>query len=132
PPRSRSTLFPYTTLFRSTNNPMRIMNGEEFAIRLVDYSHQSLVYQWYATNPDDPSSRPVRPDVTNRELVATYLLTQEERDNYLAGRSIDWVDAVLRKGAIKNYNLNLSGKNGDKLNYFVSANYSDVEGILIK
>lgn len=114
-----------------TNNPMRVMNGEEFAIRLVDYSHQSLVYQWYATNPDDPSSRPVRPDVTNRELVATYLLTQEERDNYLAGRSIDWVDAVLRKGAIKNYNLNLSGKNGDKLNYFVSANYSDVEGILI-
>lgn len=112
-----------------TNNPMRVMNGDEFAERLVDWNYQSQLYQWYGTNPDSPANRPVRPDVTDRELVASYLLTEEERDNYRAGRSIDWVDAVLRKGAIKNYNLSLSGKNGKKLNYFVSGNYSDIDGI---
>src|SRR5690606_7466342 len=74
-----------------TNNRRRVMNAEEFATRLGDYSHQNLVYQWYATNPESPEGRPVRPDVTDRQLVSTYLLTQEEKDNYLAGNSIDWV-----------------------------------------
>ncbi|ODS80888.1 MAG: hypothetical protein ABS46_13075 [Cytophagaceae bacterium SCN 52-12] len=114
---------------KMTNNPMRVMNGDEFATRLVDYNHQSLVYQWYATNPTSAEGRPVRPDVTDRQLVASYLLTQEERENYLAGREIDWVDAVLRTAPIRNYDLNLSGKNGNKLNYFVSGSYTDVDGI---
>ncbi len=116
---------------KMTNNPMRVMNGDEFATRLVDYNHQSLVYQWYATNPTSAEGRPARPDVTDRNLVASYLLTQEERDNYLAGREIDWVDAVLRTAPIKNYDLNLAGKSGNKLNYFLSGSYTDVDGIQV-
>ncbi|MCE4566706.1 TonB-dependent receptor [Maribellus sp. CM-23] len=112
-----------------TNNPMRVMNAEEFAVRLVDWSHQNLVYQWYTTNPTSAAGRPVRPDITNRELVATYLKTQEERDNYLAGNEIDWVDEVLHIAPMQNYNLSLSGKSGDRVNYFVSGSYADVEGI---
>ncbi|MEQ9439234.1 MAG: TonB-dependent receptor [Cyclobacteriaceae bacterium] len=111
-----------------TNNPMRVMNADEFATRLVDWSHQNLVYQWYQTNPTGPEGRPARPDVTNRELVSTYLLTQEEKDNYLAGNSIDWVDEVLQIAPMQNYNLSLSGMSG-KVNYFVSGSYTDVEGI---
>ncbi len=114
-----------------TNNPMRVMTGEEFAVRLVDWNHQSLVYNWYATNPDNEQNRPQRPDVTNRELVANYLPTQEERDNYLAVRSIDWVDAVLRRAPMRNYNLSLSGKSANKINYFLSGAYTDVDGIQI-
>lgn len=114
-----------------TNNPMRVMNGDEFAERLLDWNYQSNLYKWYATNPTSAENRPVRPDASNREVVAGNLLTQEERDNYLAGRSIDWVDAVLRKGSMKNYNLNISGKNGDKLKYFVSGGYTDIDGIQI-
>ena len=114
-----------------TNNPMRVMNAEEFATRLVDYSHQNLVYQWYATNPESPEGRPVRPDVTDRQLVSTYLLTQEEKDNYLAGNSIDWVDEVLQVAPMQNYNLSVSGSSGNKINYFLSGSYSDVEGIQI-
>ncbi|MBY5959551.1 TonB-dependent receptor [Membranicola marinus] len=112
-----------------TNNPMRVMNGDEFAVRLVDYSHQNLLYQWYGTNPDGPEGRPVRPDVTDRNLVSTYLLTQEEKDNYLAGNYVDWVDEVLQVAPMQNYNLSLSGSSGDKLNYFISGSYTDVEGI---
>lgn len=114
-----------------TNNPMRVMNAEEFAIRLVDYNHQNLLYQWYATNPEGPEGRPERPDVTNRELVASYLLTQEERDNYLAGNSIDWVDEVLQVAPMQNYNLSISGSSNNKINYFLSGSYTDVEGIQI-
>ncbi len=114
-----------------TNNPMRVMTGDEFAIRLVDWNHQSLVQQWYATKPDNAQGRPVRPDVNDRNLVASYLLTQEEKDNYLAGRSIDWVDAVLRKAPMRNYNLSLSGKSSNKINYFISGAYTDVDGIQI-
>lgn len=112
-----------------TNNPMEVMDGDEFAVRLVDYSHQNLLYQWYGTNPENPSGRPVRPDVTDRNLVSTYLLTQEEKDNYLAGNYIDWVDEVLQVAPMQNYNLSLSGASGDKINYFVSGSYTDVEGI---
>ena len=114
-----------------TNNPMRVMNGDEFAVRLADWSHQNLVYQWYATNPTGPDGRPARPDVTNRELVATYLKTQEEKDNYLAGNEIDWVDEVLQIAPMQNYNLSLSGKSGDRVNYFVSGSFTDVDGILV-
>lgn len=112
-----------------TNNPMRVMNAEEFATRLVDWSHQNLVYQWYETNPTGPEGRPARPDVNNRELVATYLLTQEEKDNYLAGNEIDWVDEVLQVAPMQNYNLSLSGSSNNNLKYFISGSYTDVEGI---
>lgn len=114
-----------------TNNPMRVMNAEEFAVRLVDWDYQSKLYQWYATDPESVDSRPQRPDVTNRELVSSYLLTQEEKDNYLAGNEIDWVDQVLQVAPLQNYNLSLSGKSNEKLSYFVSGSYTDAEGIQI-
>src|SRR5690625_1237201 len=114
-----------------TNNPMRVMDAEEFAIRLVDWNYQNKLYQWYATNPEGPENRPERPDITDREYVASQLLTQEEKDNYLAGNGIDWVDEVLQVAPIQNYNLSLSGNNGERLNYFVSGSFTDVSGIQI-
>lgn len=118
----------YKGLQDMTNNPMRVMNAEEFAIRLLDWEHQEKVYQWYQTNPSGPSGRPVRPDVTNRETVASFLRTYEEQQNYLAGNEIDWVDEVLQVAPIQNYNLGLQGK-ADKTSYYLSASYTDVEGI---
>lgn len=111
-----------------TNNPMRVMNADEFAVRLVDWDWQSKVYNWYATNPTSPEGRPQRPDVTNRETVASYIRTFEEQQNYLAGNEIDWVDEVLQVAPMQNYNVSLQGMSG-KTNYFVSGSYSDVEGI---
>jgi TonB-dependent starch-binding outer membrane protein SusC len=111
-----------------TNNPMRVMNADEFAIRLVDWDHQEDVYNWYKTNPSSADGRPVRPDVTDRAVVASYLKTYEEQQNYLAGNEIDWVDEVLQVAPMQSYNLGLQGKS-DKVTYFLSSSYTDVEGI---
>jgi TonB-dependent starch-binding outer membrane protein SusC len=111
-----------------TNNPMKVMDAEQYAIRLVDYYYQQSLYQWYYKKPASADGKPVRPDITNRELVAARLRTQEEKDNYLAGKYIDWVDEVLQVAPIQNYNISFSGKS-NKTNYFVSASYTGEEGI---
>ncbi|MBV6640750.1 MAG: TonB-dependent receptor [Cyclobacteriaceae bacterium] len=112
-----------------TNNPMRVMNGDEYAIRLTDYFYQQSLYQWYATNPTSDAGKPVRPDVTDRTVVASTLRTQEERDNYVAGNEIDWVEEVLQTAPIQQYNLSYSGQS-ERTNYFISGSYVDQKGIL--
>lgn len=113
-----------------TNNPMRVMNAQEYAVRLVDYYYQQDLYSWYKTKPTGPEGKPVRPDVNNKELVAARLRTQEERDNYMAGNEIDWVDEITRIAPIQNYNINVSGKTTNS-NYYVSGSYTNEEGILL-
>ncbi len=111
-----------------TNNPMRVMNGEEYAIKMVDFYYQQSLYAWYKTNPTSSAGKPVRPDITDRNFVATKLNSQEERDNYLAGNETNWVDAVLRTAPIQNYNLSFSGKT-ERSNYFISGSYAKEDGI---
>src|SRR5690554_810872 len=112
-----------------TNNPMRVVNAEEYAVRMVDYYYQQEIYTWYKTNPVSDVGKPVRPDVTNPEAVSLRLRSQEEVDNYLAGNEINWVDEVLQIAPIQNYNLSLAGKASEKTNYFISGSYSNEEGI---
>src|SRR5690606_29883065 len=113
-----------------TNNPMKVMNAEQYAIRMVDYFYQQELYNWYRTNPTSDAGKPVRPDITNRETVAARLRTEEERQNYLAGNEIDWVDQVLRKGAsIANYDASFSGAS-ERVNYYASGSIAREEGIL--
>ena len=111
-----------------TNNPMRVMNADEFAVRLVDWNYQLKLYEWYATHPTSVADRPKRPDVTDRNLVAQYLATPEERNNYLAGNEIDWVKEVLRIAPLQNYSISLQG-GADNMSYYLSASYSDIKGI---
>jgi len=111
-----------------TNNPMRVMNAEEYAIRLVDYYYQQELYQWYYTNPTGEAGKPVRPDINDRNLVSQSLRTQEEKDNYVAGNSIDWVDEILQPAPIQQYNLSYSGQS-ERTSYFVSGSYTNEEGI---
>ena len=113
-----------------TNNPMKVMNAEQYAVRLSDYNWQQNLYIWYKTNPTSDVGKPVRPDPGNRAVIAPFLRTQEERDNYLAGNEIDWVKEVRQLAPIQNYNLNLSGKS-ERSNYFVSASYTNEEGIIL-
>lgn len=112
-----------------TNNPMKVMNAEQYAIRLSDYNWEQNLYLWYKTNPTSDAGKPVRPDITNRALIASFLRTQEERDNYIAGNEINWVKEVQQVAPIQSYNLNISGKS-EKSNYFLSASYTGEDGIL--
>jgi TonB-dependent SusC/RagA subfamily outer membrane receptor len=57
-----------------TNSPKRPMNGDEFAIRLVDFYYQQSLYNWYAKRPTSESDfggKPVRGDINDRDYVAT-------------------------------------------------------------
>jgi len=112
-----------------TNNPMSVMNADKYAVRLVDYYYQQDLYTWYRTNPTSDLGKPVRPDITNRETVSLRLRSQEEADNYLAGNEINWVDEVLHIAPTQNYNLSISGKATDKVNYYLSGSYTNEEGI---
>jgi len=119
----------YGTQFE-TNHPVKYMNADQYAERLTDYYHQQKLYKWYA-DPIGEGQKPGRPDVTNREIVASTLRTQEERDNYLAGRSIDWFDVAMRDNPIiQNYDLSYSGST-DKVNYYISGSYTGEEGIIV-
>jgi TonB-dependent starch-binding outer membrane protein SusC len=112
-----------------TNNPMKVMNAQQYAVRLVDWNYQQSLYTWYKTHPTSAAGKPVRPDVTDRNIVAAALRTQEESDNYLAGKEINWVDEVLRSmPIIQNYNLSYSGKS-ERSSYFVSGSYAKEQGI---
>lgn len=112
-----------------TNNKMEVMDAEQYAMKYVDYYYQQGLYNWYATHPTSDAGRPVYPDITNKEVVAGSLRYQEERDNYLAGKSVDWVKQVLRTAPIQNYNLSFSGKS-KFVNYFISGSYTGEDGIL--
>ncbi len=112
-----------------TNTPMKVMNAEQYAVRMLDYYYQQDLYAWYATGPTSDSGKPTRPDVTDRETVASFLRTEEEKTNYIAGNEVDWVDAVTRVAPIQNYNLSFAGKKNN-MNYFVSGGYVNEEGIL--
>ena len=112
-----------------TNNPMRVMNADQYAIRLIDYYYQQDLYNWYKSKPASSTGKPVIPNINDRNVVAARLRTQEERDNYLAGNQIDWVDQVLQRAPIQNYNLSMSGKT-ERNNYFVSGSYTGEDGIL--
>ncbi len=114
----------------SNTERTNVMNAEQYAVRLVDYYYQQDLYDWYKTNPTSAEGRPVRPDVTDRDLVASYLRTEEEQLNYLAGKEVDWVDEVFQTAPIQSYSLSVSGKT-DRTNYYLSTSYLDQEGILV-
>lgn len=121
----------YGTQFE-TNHPVKYMNGDQYALRLTDYYYQQSLYKWYATYPSGNNpDRPPYPNISDREEIASTLRTQEERENYLAGREIDWFDVVMRDNPIiQNYDLSYSGST-DKVNYYFSGSYTGEEGILV-
>ena len=57
-------------------------------------------------------------------------LTDTEREVWESGQFVDWVDLILRNGSRAEHNISLSG-GGEKVNYFVSGNFQEIEGVAI-
>lgn len=57
-------------------------------------------------------------------------LKPQEAANKDAGREIDWLDESTRTGWVQDYQLSVSGA-GEKMNYYLSAAYSDNKGVII-
>lgn len=112
----------------SNTDMTSVLNPRQYAEHLVDYYYQQKLYTWYATNPTSATGRPVRPDVNDKDIVASNLRTEEEKLNYLAGNSVNWVDEVLRNAPIQSYSLTVSGKT-PRTNYYLSTSYVDQKGI---
>ena len=113
-----------------TNSPEKVMNGDQFAIRLVDFYYQQSLYAWYATHPTSATGKPVRGDITDRNFVSTLIRTQQEKDNYLANKYVDWMKEIEQKAPIQNYDVSVSGK-ANKTNYYMSGSYTDQKGRLL-
>lgn len=101
-----------------------MMDAYEYA-QLSKGGHDAAYLQEVPTgSPDDPNS--VRP--------VGYHKIPEELLPYIAGveglTNTDWQDEIYRRAEIKRYNISASGGT-EKLNYFVSANHSAQEGIIL-
>lgn len=60
----------------------------------------------------------------------TFGFEQNEKENYLAGRSYDWQDWLFQNGQRKDYNFSVSGR-GDKMTYYWSMGYRDSESLRV-
>lgn len=132
--KTEKPLFQFNTYYgvQGITNTRRIdvMDAQQFALSRVYHSYQQTLRAWYQTGPTDGSSRPAPPDLQDRDLVATYLRTQEESDNYLSNKQTNWIDEVTRTAPIQNYNMSVSGQTG-RTNYYLSAAYVQQEGVLL-
>jgi len=52
-----------------------------------------------------------------------------EYDNYVNGRTVDWVDAVTQTGIMQDHNISVSG-GSEYAKYFVSGDFMDQKGVL--
>lgn len=69
------------------------------------------------------------PDDTD-EWMARMRFFPIEQENYLAGRTINWYDVVMRQGLRQDYDLSLSGGT-EQTKYYWSIGYVDNEGIRV-
>ena len=55
---------------------------------------------------------------------------QNEKENYLAGKSYDWQDWLFQTGKRQDYNFNVSGR-GNRVTYFWSVGLKDYESLQV-
>ena len=116
--------FSHSTGFQELSKKIDMMDAYEYA-QLSKDGHDAAYLQEVPTgSADDPNS--IRP--------VGYHKVPEELLPYIAGveglTNTDWQDAIYRSAIIQKYNLSISGGT-EKLNYFVSANHSNQDGIII-
>ncbi len=114
-----------------TNNPVKWMNAEQYAHRLVDYSYFQKLYTWYKKQPSGPTDlggKPVHPGYGD-EVVMPFLKSEDERKNWKAGNDINWIKEVSRVAPTSNYNFSISGGQ-EKFNYFASVSHTNQAGVL--
>lgn len=115
-----------------SNHPVKMMNAEQYAMKLVDYNYMQYLYNWYRkkpTGPADQGGKPVYPTITD-EVILGVLKSEGEREAFLAGNEVDWIDEVTQLAPMSNYDLSISGA-GEGFNYYVSGSYTDQKGVVV-
>ncbi len=116
--------FNHSTGFQEVSNKIDMMDAYQYA-QLSKEGHDAAYLQEVPTgSPNDPNSaRPLG-----------YHKIPEELFPYLNGETgltnTNWQDEIYRTASLQRINISISGAS-DNINYFVSANHSDQEGIII-
>ncbi len=113
-----------STGFQQLSKKIDMMDAYQYA-QLSKEGHDAAYLQEVPTgSADDPNS--IRP--------LGYHKTPEELLPYIAGvqglTNTDWQDEIYRDAAMQRFNVAVSGAS-DKINYYISANHSRQEGIII-
>ena len=69
------------------------------------------------------------PDNT-QEYMSRLRFFPIEQENFLAGRTVDWYDVVMRRGLRQTHDLSIGG-GAEGFNYYWSIGYTDNEGIRV-
>ena len=80
------------------------------------YVQKTLDWRRATDQPVDPAN------------IADYL-SEEERENYLSGTTIDPWEEISQKASIQSYDLSISGKQ-ENTNYYLSLAYTDEKGLI--
>ena len=124
------------------SNERRGLGPDEYVKFRQDYfrtTNPSMPYHFY-TNPNNLpgdvsleewrglSNNPL--EENEREFLSRLRFFPIEVDNYLAGRTVDWYDVVMRQGLRQNHDLSIRGGTED-FKYYWSVGYTDNEGIIV-
>ena len=100
-----------------------MMNAYQYA-EVSKQAHDNAYYDLHPGGTDPNGSRP--------ESYSNYPVEFVPYLNGEAGLTdTDWQDAIYRTGHTTSHNISIQGKS-DAVNYFVSANYYEKEGIIIE
>lgn len=68
---------------------------------------------------------------TDEEIWLSRLgLFDQEKQNFLNGKTYDWYDEAYRTGFKQDYNASISGR-GEKINYYMSIGYLNSKGLIV-
>ncbi len=100
------------------------MNGTQ----LGDLRKQAYINGYMFENPD-ASAADLQDHIDNFVMSPNHAFAQEELDAYLAGRSYDWVDPVLKTGFTTNHNLSFA-KSTDRTSVYISFGLKSLTGTI--
>ena len=125
-----------------STNERRGLGPDEYVQFRKDYfrtTNPNMPYHFYINPnelPDDVSLEEWRElsdsplEDTEREYLARLRFFPIEVENYLAGRTVDWYDVVMRKGLTQSHDLSIGGGTED-FSYYWSIGHTDNEGIRV-
>lgn len=94
-----------------------------------DYNKLDPQYQdeWLQANGIPGESDPT---VITSAWLDAFGFEQNEKENYLKGRSFDWQDFMFHTGLRQDYDLSVSGRN-DNISYYWSLGYGNSESVQV-
>ncbi len=129
-------------LTEATNNDLKPYDARGY----LDY-RRDVLRAYKTGNPDyyfqDPNDLPEgisieqwrnaspNPQDDNiSEWLGRLRFFQVESNNYLAGKTVDWYNKVIRQGFRQNYDISIGG-GLDRFTYYLSVGYTNNEGVVL-